>query len=325
MIKMQRIRITVDKRGKIKTGKRREGSGLPQSLEYFNVEAFPELVAAYGEKPSKLCVFMPTNEVEDAFDDSYVLYRGGTKDTPGTKVRSCNGETCIHRIDETAGEVKYAAGEETDCICERLPEKVPNPKKPGEEMANPQVCKYSAYLKAYIGIPPKFQVQNSSCYLFETHSVNSGDAMKSELMRIHTLTQGKLYGIPFMLSVDMVSGKENANLKFPIWHLQMHGPLIGLRPDRALTDGLDEAEVVQDDKVSLAAELTAELEKIQADGVTGEALDKWVVQRKGDLVISDRLNAAELDKVKDKYLELSKIVYREEKDNKGKPGEQPAA
>jgi hypothetical protein len=212
MIKNIKLKVSADPRGKIKSGMKNE-KGLPQSLDYFNISKFPELLSAYGLKPSVLILFFPTNNIADFFDCNYILYG---KDT---KLRSCDGDRCIHRIDEEVGGEKYLAGQESECSCakHKLPEK------------DKKRCHYNAYFKAYVAIPQTGKVDSPMCYLFETGSHNSGENVLSELEKIRVLNNGTLIGIPFALSVKMVSGKETAKTKFPIWTLTPIGMLSEIR------------------------------------------------------------------------------------------------
>lgn len=236
MIVTTRNRITVDPRAKIKTGKMgksREGKDIPKALDYFNIEPFPELVAAYGAEPKMLIVYPPTDNLTDVIDDEFCLWARKEGHQP-VKIRSCNGETCIHRISEEIAGAKYGAGEETACICEGLGEK------------DKKRCKYSCYLKAYVGLPPDGRVDNMSCYLFETHSVNSGRQMVDALKNVQEIS-GRLKHIPFRLSVKMSSGRANASEKFPLWSLSPAAMLSHLRSDRTLTQGgiIDQAKLLE--------------------------------------------------------------------------------
>lgn len=219
MLKSFRPRIPTDDRGKIKTGKKREGTGLPQSLDYFNIEAFPELVAAYGNKPQRLILLFPTDEVSDFFRADYAHWVGGKEDKVGTKSRTCDGETCIHRMKETVNGITYAAGQETPCICKELPEKVMN-KRGDREINNPDRCRVDCYLTAWV-VNPKLGIpENPKCFLFETHSENSASAIFQGLKLVWTLNNHILRMVPFVLSVKMVGGKEDAKQKYPVWDLK---------------------------------------------------------------------------------------------------------
>ena len=207
MIKTMKARVNCDQRGKISSGEKSD-KGFPRSLDYFNVSKFPELLEAYGDKPKELNLYFPTDNIPDFYENEFSLYGANNK------LRSCDGETCIHRIQEDIGGATYAAGEATPCVCQTM---APDDKKR---------CKYVCYLRAWIGIPqpsgaPK--IESHLCYLFMTHSQNSGDSIYSELDTIRTLNRGILRGVPFKLSVRMVAGKMNAKEKFPIWSLQAQG------------------------------------------------------------------------------------------------------
>lgn len=250
MIKNIRVRITTDMRGKIKTGMK-TSSGNPKSLDYFNIELFPELIQMYGNEPQKLLIYVPSDKIDDFLDCNYEAW--ASREGKSVKKRQCDSEECLHRIDEKIDGKEYKAGEITECICESLPEMVANPKKHGEMMTNPARCRYTFYLKAFIAHPQTGKIENPSCYFFENHSKNSGDAIISELEKIRALNMGVLRGVPFVLSVKMVSGKSEAKKKFPIWGLQALGTLSELREKSGSLlsqfdvnlDGLPAAEVKQ--------------------------------------------------------------------------------
>ena len=78
-------------------------------------------------------------------------------------------------------------------------------------------------MKAFIGDIKLGKVDSPMCYLFKSGSKNGAENIISELTKIQHLTGGNLVGIPFGLSVDMVSGSTDAKTKFPIWKLQALG------------------------------------------------------------------------------------------------------
>src|SRR3990172_10275402 len=92
MRKNIKIRISSDLRGKIKTGEKSD-KGYPKSLDYFNVESFPELAIAYVNKPEKLIVYCPSDNLSDFFFTEYSKWGKGTNQEQGIKLRSCDGET----------------------------------------------------------------------------------------------------------------------------------------------------------------------------------------------------------------------------------------
>lgn len=214
-----RYRVATDSRGKITSGKKSD-RGYPQSLNHFNITEFPELIKGYGEKPNKLVVFFPSDTITDFFDCNYVLYG---KDT---KIRSCDSEECIHRIKEDINGSHYEAGECSECVCKDMPDRI---EKDGKEVPNPKKCKYTMYLKAFIADPQLRKVNNPLCYLFYTGSQNSGDNIYSEIEKIQALNMGVLRGVPFILEVEMVGGKEDAKMKFPIWKIHAVGMIDEIR------------------------------------------------------------------------------------------------
>jgi hypothetical protein len=219
MLKSMRTRVGVKQGGKISTGIKVGNAG--RGVDYFNIDDFPELIAAYGRKPQMLIVYPPSDNLQDFFDDQMCLWGGGKN---AVKIRTCDGETCVHRIAEDVDGTPYAAGEETPCICEALPED------------HKRRCRYLVNPKFYIGLPPNFAVDNLNCYLFETHSINSGEQLKSEMLKIKQIT-GRLAHIPFKLTVKMASGPTNASEKFPIWHLECAVTASAFKSDRILQEG----------------------------------------------------------------------------------------
>lgn len=211
-----RPKINVDKRGKITTGikavSEKSGKEYPKATDYFVITDFPELVKCYGEKPKKLVLFFPDNEIESFFSADMVLYGGNQ-----TLIRKCDGSECIHRIDEEVAGQKYIAGEISQCVCQNLAED------------DKKRCKIACYIKAYIADTKTGKIENPLCYLFYTGSRNSAENLFSELKKIRNLLGGNLVGIPFGLSVEMVSGKTDAKQKFPIWSLQVLGTTSQLR------------------------------------------------------------------------------------------------
>lgn len=214
MIKNMPTRITVDKRGKITSGMKAmntRGVEYPKSLDYFNIDDFPELKRSYGEKPKKLVLFFPSDEIADFFDCNFVLYGKNHE-----KIRQCDGEECLHRIKETVGGKTYEPGEVHECLC--FDDSI-------NDLEGFKPCKYVFYLKAYIGDVKLGKVNNPLCYLFQSGSRNSGTNIYSELLKIKSLNMGILRGVPFGISVEMISGREDAKMKFPIWHIQAIGML----------------------------------------------------------------------------------------------------
>lgn len=234
-------RINVDKRGKITTGIKKKsettGKEYPSTTDYFVIDEFPELKAIYGDKPKKLVVVFPTNTFLDFFDVNMVLYGSNN-----AMIRKCNEVECIHRIDEElqlvgeydedgnvketeAHSKKYIAGEISECSCKLMS---PTIEKNGKQVKNPKLCNTAMYLKAFIIDYKTKRIVSPLCYLFYSGSGNTAANIYSELTKIKTIVNGRIAGLPFGLSVDMVAGRTNAKVKYPIWNLQVLGTMAQL-------------------------------------------------------------------------------------------------
>lgn len=200
-----RRRIACDKRGKITTGNRgKDEKENPRSWDCFNLIDFPELKRIYGEQPTKLLIMFPTDNVEDFYSTEYSLW-GGTKEFPVKKMY-CDGETC------TDGVTKKKIGP-----CCRLADH-------SREKCEHGMVPYMG-LKAYV-LDTNGNAVNFVPYMFESHSVNTADALYTSIEDTHRKLGGKLVGVPFLLSVEMVQKlDENSKKKrFPIWSIQPAGP-----------------------------------------------------------------------------------------------------
>lgn len=214
IVKSHRPRITVDMRGKITSGKKND-KGMPQKLDYFDVSDFPELKVIYGEKPTKILVYVPTDDPIDFYESAYNSWYTANGGTSGKK-RCCDGEICVHRIQETIAGKTYGAGEESPCICKDLPD------------GDKNKCRFDCYFKVFIGDPVRGKIINPSCYMFSTHSQNSADAILSELNKMKDINNGIIRGLPFLLTVKMATSSKDNQKKFPIWSLQAWGTMESL-------------------------------------------------------------------------------------------------
>lgn len=230
-------RINVDKRGKITTGIKKtnsQGVEYPSTTDYFVIDEFPELKAIYGEKPKKLMLVFPQNEIASFLQIDKVLYGSNN-----AMIRKCDEIECIHRIDEELDHVgiidadgslqeaepykkKYVAGEISECCCKTMPSTV---MKNGKEVKNPKLCNCAMYMKAHIVDYKVKKIVSPTCYLFYSGSINTAANIYSELDKIKTITNGRLANIPFGLTIDMVGGRDDAKRKYPIWNIQVLGTM----------------------------------------------------------------------------------------------------
>jgi hypothetical protein len=217
MRKNWKMRVSADRRGKITTGMKTTSKGgeeIPKSLNYFNVSKFQELTDVYGEKPEKLFVVFPSENIDTFFQTEYVLW---AKKGEGRawKKRSCDGEVCKHHVPEVIGEEKFSRGDEHECF------------KCGTSDCTIDAdnqCKCYTGFSAYVLNPESGRVILFRPYRFQTNSVNSSDNIMSELFKIFE-QYGGIPKIPFMLSVKMQEtqtkdGKKNI---YPLWDCQAYG------------------------------------------------------------------------------------------------------
>lgn len=305
MLKTHVLRIGVVPEKFISTGKMGKSNDgtrdIPRALNYFDCSDFPEIEQAYGPEPTQLMVMMPSNVVEECFNDRMAVYAGKKTDKPGDGVliRSCDEEFAVHRLNETIGDKTFVQGEVTECTCAALeiPDKITKQTSSGpKEVLNPLRCRYHAWLKAYVALPPTYNVDNPNCVMFKTGSKNSGISVLSELQKIHAINQGVLAGIPFWLSVKMVPGKDNPKTKFPIWNLQMVGLLSQVRAERALKEGVD-APTLQLVQNTLSQRILDELEAI-SESPSETDLEVWLRRWKNTMTT---LGEADQAKIRELY------------------------
>lgn len=218
MIKDLNFRIPCNSNGSITSGikaiSKTTGKEYPKAVDYFVINDFKELVASYGDKPNKLVIFFPTNNPADFLDMNYVLYGSNQQ-----LIRKCDGESCFHRIDNEIEQAKFKAGQTTPCICKQYELEDGHKKK----------CHIFFWMKAFIGDLKLGKVDSPMPYLFKTGSKNSAENIISEIKNILNLTNGNIIGIPFGLSVEMISGSKDAKTKFPIWKLQALGSITQIK------------------------------------------------------------------------------------------------
>ena len=196
---------------------------MPKKLDHWNISAYPELVAIYGDKPQRIIVQLPTDRMEEFITERYVKW-GTSKAGRNSKVRMCeqhgDERICTHRIAEEVLGNKYIAGDRTGCICEAL--------KLFEDDKYKNIrCRYDFYLRAFITNPITGKIDNMYCYLFENHAPNSGRAVKAAIRQIAAFMQMQfklqeppVAYIPFELAIKMAENREDAKKTYPIWHMR---------------------------------------------------------------------------------------------------------
>jgi len=219
LVVTQHRNIATDPRGKITTGKKREGTNQGQALDYFNLTKFPELQKMCGEKPQTLLIILPGNMLE-IFSESFTRY-GQKTGAKATKLTECDGQSCRVRVTQTIGKDTFEASSDPyPCICETLGLFTTK----DEELRKKKACRYVMYLKAFVANPITGKLETLVPYLFRNVSRNSGAAVRSALEEMTAFThtafgEPRLTWMKFRLDVKMVEGRDNPKEKFPIWSM----------------------------------------------------------------------------------------------------------
>lgn len=201
------VRVIVDPRGKIRTGYK-DDRGLPVKAGHFVIHdwktgkmKFPEIAEAYGDKPTSFYVACCSDDMSVVFNDDYSLW--GSNEA---RIRSCNGETCLHVIDEVVGGKKFVAGEESECVCKKF-----GLMSSEDKDIKKKACRVDMTLKLYIYHPKTKKVLNPLPYLFVGHSIHSADQIAAMLSQIKNLKQ-----LVFQLSLD--KHKSNKRVYY-LWRM----------------------------------------------------------------------------------------------------------
>jgi hypothetical protein len=222
-------KLESDSRGKITTGKKREGTDQGQALDYFNLDKFPELKQLYGEKPTSLLIVLP-DEFPYVYKEAFERWgrSANARTERGSKISECDGETCRFRIPYTIGTRRIEPQTSMPCVCREMRLRfIPGYEDEYDELdQNEEIrrraCKYNMYLTAYVASPHDGKVQNFVPYCFRTSSLHSGASVRSVLEYMTQFTTAR-FGAPritwmrFHLSVKMVEARDDPSKKFPIW------------------------------------------------------------------------------------------------------------
>ncbi|MBL7987934.1 MAG: hypothetical protein JNJ94_07730 [Chlorobi bacterium] len=195
------IRCGTTKSGKDKHGKERE---LPQKLDYWNIEPFPELIEVYGTKPKTLYGYLTSPDILAVISAEYQRWGGGVK------TRACDRQHCVHRVASTIAGVSYGVGEISDCLCD------------GPLRDTSSKCMMNCTLDLKIVHPQTGRLVQALPYRFRTHSEHNAQALLSVLVPLEDFDleehgESQLHKQLFALSVRMVSRKSDANTKYPRW------------------------------------------------------------------------------------------------------------
>ena len=219
-----KTKYQADKRGSITSGLR----GKKQSIDYFRITDFEELVRVYGDKPDKLVISFPSNNTEDFIN----AFKGEYGSNHKLK-RICDGDRFsvkydhqdrVCKVDGNGRKVKTIVDGREKIIYRETGEwlrmdtdyKCNFPKCPCGMNFNflAFVCDYRLCDEEDVA---DMRPVTPYLYRFGTHSINIYNAFKTEWNL--RLAQGiSLIGLKYIISVKMGGA---GNIKYPIWELTM--------------------------------------------------------------------------------------------------------
>lgn len=187
-VSVRKVKLGRDQRGDISCGMR----GKLKSLDYFRVEDFPEVAAAYGLKPDRLIIYFPPGRIQD-----YFYFNKGEWNKNKKRKRVCDGVKYEVMYRQQINGIWREPGKDYDCECETC----------GCE------CKANVSFTAYVAHPETLNVITHIPIRFRTTSESAGYHLLSNL----ELRENQILGLPWILSVKMV---EVGDKKFPAWNIE---------------------------------------------------------------------------------------------------------
>lgn len=224
-----KMRLTKDARGAITPGRRVEKNGktYPQGLSYFNVDKYPEIAAAYGDKPTALYVMIPSNDL-NVFLRSEYSQMGKPKEAdankPGIRKVACDGQTCTVKLATTICGKRFNAGKVMPCVCAQNPDYV------GDDR-----CICWTELIAFVVHPQTGVILLPSPVAFSTKSLDNSDQWLTELPKLLTITQGKPQGqylrlqVQWVESIKVIGDEQTEKRNFPKLSLQLLGDIASIK------------------------------------------------------------------------------------------------
>lgn len=252
-----KMRLTKDARGAITPGRRVEKNGktYPQGLSYFNVDKYPEISAAYGEKPTSLYVMIPSNDL-NVFLRSEYSQMGKPKEAdankPGIRKVACDGQTCTVKLATTICGKRFNAGKVIPCVCAQYP-----------DYAGDDRCVCWTELTAFVVHPQTGVILLPSPVAFSTKSLDNSDQWLTELPKLLTITQGKPQGqylrlqVQWVESIKVVGDEHTEKRNYPKLSLQLLGDIASIKRLAARNVLPVEAEQAQEAALLLSAGVNA--------------------------------------------------------------------
>jgi len=266
-----KMRLTKDARGAITPGVRveKEGKTYGKGLSYFNVEKYPEIAAAYGEKPTAIFVMIPSNDL-NAFLRSEYSQMGKPKDAdpnkPGIRKLVCDGQTCTVKLKTDICGKHFPAGKVMPCVCAQYPDYV------GEDR-----CICWTELIAFVVHPQTGVILLPSPVAFSTKSSDNSDQWLTELPKLLAITQGKPQGqylrlqVQWVESIKVIGDEQTEKHNYPKLLMQLVGDIPSIKRLAARNVLPVEAEQAQEAAMLLTSgssprALTAGEQKLEYNG-----------------------------------------------------------
>ena len=198
------VNFGVDRRRPITSGRptgKIRANGIPEgeSLEYFNVDEYPEIKAHYGNQPDKLVIYFPSNILEHFF-----TYRRVTWGSNHKTKRVCDGKKFFVRFkqqDEKGNDGPYGNG------------RIYEPGNDYECQWPKCECRHDVQFYAFIANPVTGGIITNNQIRFKTTSKNNGDHIWTQLK----LRQKILLGLPWVIWVEV---GYNGEKKCTFWKLE---------------------------------------------------------------------------------------------------------
>jgi hypothetical protein len=180
-------RVRLARTGQFKIGEKTE-KGYPKALDYFRIVGGAEPVEAiYGPKPRAVTVYLPLDLGPEVWDPFYKRY--------GASGLQCKGDGLVGQEVGPDGTLKPR-----DCAQRGCPFAQPTQKNGKEQ---PPACKPVGILSFQVlGVP------GAGVYQASIRGLPSIERADGYLRRLQQVAGGSLQGVPFLLKVEQVRGKD---------------------------------------------------------------------------------------------------------------------
>ncbi len=179
-------RVRLARTGQFKIGEKTE-KGFPKALDHFRIVGGAEVVEAiYGPKPRAVTVYLPLDLGPEVWDPFYKRY--------GASGLQCKGDGLVGQ------EMGPEGLKPRDCAQRGCPFAQPTQKNGKEQ---PPACKPVGILSfQVVGVP------GAGVYQASIRGLPSIERVDGYLRRLQQVAGGSLQGVPFLLKVEQVRGKD---------------------------------------------------------------------------------------------------------------------